>query len=471
MPRRVVVTGLGTLNACGNDHPTSWAALLAGESGIARITRFDAVGLEMACTIAGELKDFDPTAVVIRKDVKKLDLGTVYGIGAAGEAWRDAGLPEVTAEDLAADSRDLSIDVNRWGAIVGTGIGGLDTIEKTHQTIMEKGPQRMSPFFVPKMMPNAIAGQLSIRFNLRGPAFITASACASSNHAMALAFRSIRDGEQLLCLTGGCEATITSMGMGGFNVMRAMSTRNDDPKAASRPFDAGRDGFVMGEGAGILVFEELEHAQERGARIYAEVLGAGMSADAHHITAPRPGGDGPARSMEAALRSGGLNPTDVDYINAHGTSTALNDAAETAAIHRVFGDHASNLAVSSSKSMVGHLLGASGGAEGVFSVLSVYHDHVHPTLNQEERDPACDLDYVPNTAREMKVNAAMSNSLGLRRPQRLRLLRQVALSRSDAMSAARQAAHVRLEAAGQGHLIAALAALPGGRLRRLHGVV
>ncbi|MGE0191933.1 MAG: beta-ketoacyl-ACP synthase II [Planctomycetota bacterium] len=412
MARRVVVTGVGTVNACGNDAETSWAALVAGRSGIAPITRFDAVGLEMATTIAGELKGFDPATVVERKDIKKLDLGTIYGLAAADEAWRSAGLAPVPASDMEADTADLPHDVDRWGAIVGTGIGGLDTIENTHTTIMERGPQRISPFFVPKMMANAIAGQMSLRFNLRGPTFVTASACASSNHAMALAYRSIKSGEQDVCMTGGCEATITSMGMGGFNVMRAMSTRNEDPAGASRPFDKGRDGFVMGEGAGMLIFEELEHARKRGATILAEVLGAGMSTDAYHITAPRPGGIGPARAMAAAIADAGVSPADVDYINAHGTSTPLNDAAETAAIHRVFGGHAKKVAVSSSKCMVGHVLGGSGGVEAVFTVLSIRDRVVHPTLNQDEPDPECDLDYVPGSARKMDVDIALSNSLG-----------------------------------------------------------
>jgi 3-oxoacyl-[acyl-carrier-protein] synthase II len=296
--------------------------------------------------------------------------------------------------------------------ILGTGIGGLDTIENTHTTIMEKGHKRVSAFFVPKMMANAVAGTVSIRFGLQGPSFITASACASSNHAMALAFRSIRDGEQDLCVTGGAEATITGMGMAGFNSMRAMSRRNDDPKGASRPFDKDRDGFVMGEGAGILIFEELEHARKRGAHIYCEVLGAGMTADAHHITAPAPGGIGPRRAMALAMRDARINPDQVDYINAHGTSTALNDAAETAAIKAEFGPHAYEIAVSSSKSMVGHLLGGSGGVEAVFTAKSIETGHVHPTINQQTPDPECDLDYVPNEGRKLDVRYALSNSLG-----------------------------------------------------------
>ncbi len=401
MPRRVVITGLGTVNACGNDVKSSWDAVVSGQSGVARITRFDPELLEMPCLIAAELKGFDPLDYFQKRDLKKLDLMTLYGGAAAQQAWDDSGLSE-----------DNGFDPELSGAIIGTGIGGLDSIENTHTTIMEKGPQRVSPYFVPRMMANAIAGQLSIRFNLQGPSYITASACASSNHAMALAYRSIGSGESDVLLTGGAEATITSMGMAGFNSMRAMSTRNDDPQAASRPFDKERDGFVMGEGAGIMVFEELEHAKKRGARIYAEVLGAGMSADAHHITAPAPGGRGPARAMRLALRNAKLNPADIDYINAHGTSTALNDAAETAAIKAVMGEDAYKVAISSSKSLVGHLLGGAGGVEGVFTAMSIQDKTAHPTINQEVPDPECDLDYVPNTARELDIRYALSNALG-----------------------------------------------------------
>lgn len=402
MGRRVVITGLGTVNACGNDVATSWNALVEGQSGVDRIQRFDAEVLEMPCQIAAELKGFEATDFVEKRDIKKLDLVCIYGIAAAKEAWADAGLVDASG----------AFDPELAGVILGTGIGGLDSIENTHTTIMEKGPQRVSAFFVPKMMANSIAGNLSILYDLQGPSFITASACASANHAMALAFRGIREGEMDLCLTGGAEATITSMGMAGFNSLRAMSRRNDDPKGASRPFDKNRDGFVMGEGAGILIFEEYEHARKRGARIYAEVLGAGMTADAHHITAPAPGGTGPARAMKLALRDGGINPDQIDYINAHGTSTALNDAAETAAVKAVFGEHAHKLCMSSSKSMVGHLLGGSGGVEAIFTARSISDGKVHPTINQEEADPECDLDYVPNVARELDVRYAISNSLG-----------------------------------------------------------
>jgi len=399
--RRVVVTGLGTINPCGHDVRSSWDAVVNGRSGAGPITRFDAVAMGLPCRVACEVKAFDPLKHFEAREIKKLDRMVMYGLVAAHQAWTDAGMGTLDAATRL-----------RGGAIIGTGIGGLDTIEETHTTIMEKGPQRVSPFFVPKMMPNAIAGNLSIRYGLEGPAYVTSSACASSNHAMALAHRSIRAGETDLVVTGGAEATITSMGMAGFNALRAMSTRNDDPQGASRPFDRDRDGFVMGEGAGILIFEELEHAQRRGARIYCEVLGSGMSSDAHHITAPAPGGVGPARSMSLALADAHLAPEQIEYINAHGTATELNDRAETAAIKSVFGAHAKKLAVSSSKSMVGHLLGGSGGVEAVFTVMSIHEGIVHPTINLENPDPECDLDFVPKVARRMLVRHALSNSLG-----------------------------------------------------------
>jgi 3-oxoacyl-[acyl-carrier-protein] synthase II len=399
--RRVVVTGLGTINPCGNDARSSWEAVVAGRSGVGPITRFDATIMELPCRIAAEIKGFVAEQHFEGREVKKLDLMVMYGLVGAKQAWEDAGLAAFTG-----------LDRTRAGVIIGTGIGGLDTIEHTHTTIMEKGPQRVSPFFVPKMMPNAIAGTASIRFGLEGPCFVTSSACASSNHAMALAHRSIREGEQDVCMTGGAEATITSMGMAGFNSMRAMSTRNDEPLKASRPFDKDRDGFVRGEGSGILIFEEYEHAKRRGARIYCEVLGSGMTADAHHITAPSPGGVGPARAMALALKDARLNPEQVDYINAHGTSTELNDIAETQAIKSVFGPHAFKLAISSTKSMVGHLLGGSGGVEAVFTALTIRDGVIHPTVNLDNPDPQCDLDYVPKVARKANVRIALSNSLG-----------------------------------------------------------
>jgi len=401
MRRRVVITGIGLINASGNDAETAWKNALAGRSGITRIERFDAKGMDFPCQVAGEIKNFTPETWVEAKEVKKLDLATIYGLAASQMAWDDAGL---------AGGKH---DPDRAGAILGTGIGGLDTIENTHTTIMEKGPTRVSPFFVPKMMPNSVAGNVSLRFELRGPSYITASACASSNHAMALAFRSVRDGEADIVVTGGAEATITSMGMAGFNTMRAMSRRsNDAPEKASRPFDMHRDGFVMGEGAGILVLEELEHAKRRGARIYGEFLGAGQTADAYHMTAPSTGGVGATKAIKLALRDAQVEPERVDYINAHGTSTELNDLCETQAVKAAFGAHAYKLAMSSSKSIFGHLLGASGGAEAVMCALTLRDQVMHPTLNQDERDLQCDLDYVPNVARQGKVDVLLSNSFG-----------------------------------------------------------
>jgi 3-oxoacyl-[acyl-carrier-protein] synthase II len=401
MRRRVVITGVGLINASGNDAETAWKNAVEGRSGISNIERFDAKGMDFPCQVAGEIKNFAPEKWVEVKEIKKLDLATIYGIAASQMAWDDAGLG--TGKH----------DPDRAGAILGTGIGGLDTIENTHTTIMEKGPTRVSPFFVPKMMPNSVAGNVSLRFELRGPSYITASACASSNHAMALAFRSVRDGEADLVVTGGAEATITSMGMAGFNTMRAMSRRsNTDPAKASRPFDRLRDGFVMGEGSGILILEELEHARRRGAKIYGEFLGAGQTADAFHMTAPSPGGLGASKAVKLALADAHLNPEQIDYINAHGTSTELNDLCETQAIKTAFGAHAYKLAMSSSKSIFGHLLGASGGVEAVMCALTLRDQILHPTLNQEEKDPECDLDYVPNVARKAKVDALLSNSFG-----------------------------------------------------------
>ena len=401
MRRRVVITGVGLLNASGNDAEAAWKNAVEGKSGITSVERFDAKGMDFPCQVAGEIKNFNPEKWVEFKEIKKLDLATIYGLAAAQMAWDDAGL--VVGK----------IDPDRAGAILGTGIGGLDTIENTHTTIMEKGPTRISPFFVPKMMPNAVAGNVSLRFELRGPSYITASACASSNHAMALAFRSIRDGEADLVVTGGAEATITSMGMAGFNALRAMSRRsNAEPAKASRPFDRNRDGFVMGEGSGMLILEELEHAKGRGAKIYGEFLGAGQTADAFHMTAPSTGGLGASKAVRLALQDARVNPEQIDYINAHGTSTELNDLCETQAIKTAFGAHAYKLAMSSSKSIFGHLLGASGGAEAVMCALTLRDQVLHPTLNQDEKDPLCDLDYVPNVARQAKVDFLLSNSFG-----------------------------------------------------------
>jgi 3-oxoacyl-[acyl-carrier-protein] synthase II len=399
MPRRVVITGLGAVTAVGLTARGTFGRLMAGESGAGQITRFDASA--MSCHIACEVKGFDPTTIVPEHEVKKVDPFTQFGMASGQEALRDAGLAE-----------GASFDPDRFGCIFGVGIGGLTDIEATKELVMARGPRRVSPFFIPKIMMNAVAGNLSMRWGLRGPNFVTASACASSNHALGLAFRAVKHGEADLMLAGGSEATITSLGIAGFCALRAMSTRNDAPTKASRPFDKGRDGFVMGEGSGALVLEEYEHAKRRGAKIYAEFKGFGMTADAYHITSPAPEGAGAAKAMRHALEEGGVRPEDVQYVNAHGTSTEINDALETQAIKTVFGDHARKLAVSSTKSMTGHLLGGAGAVEAVVTVLSIAEGKVHPTINQEEPDPACDLDYVPNVARELAVKNAVSNSLG-----------------------------------------------------------
>jgi 3-oxoacyl-[acyl-carrier-protein] synthase II len=398
MARRVVVTGVGAVTALGLSARETWGRLLAGESGAAAISRFDASA--MTCRIAAEIKGFDPTTVVPEHEVKKVDPFTQYGMAAGQEAIRDAGLA------------DGGYDPDMSGCIFGVGIGGLTDIEATKELLMERGPRRVSPFFIPKIMMNAVAGQLSMRWGLRGPNFVTASACASSNHALGLAFRAIKNGDADVMLAGGTEATITPLGIAGFCALRAMSTRNDAPTKASRPFDKGRDGFVMGEGSGALLLEEYEHAKKRGAKIYAEFKGFGMTADAYHITSPAPEGAGAARAMRHALAEAGIAPEDVQYVNAHGTSTEVNDALETQAIKSVFGAHAKSLAVSSTKSMTGHLLGGAGAVEAVVTALSIADAKVHPTINQEEPDPVCDLDYVPNVGRDLVVKNAISNSLG-----------------------------------------------------------
>ncbi len=395
--RRVVITGVGAFCALGHTAPAVGAAAKAGRSGAGPITRFDPKNL--GCQIACEVGPWDPEPVFGR-DAKKLDLFTQYGIIAADEAVKDSGL------DFSKENSDLC------GAIIGSGIGGLNEIEQQHLVLLERTARRVSPHFIPKLMINALSGQISIRHGLRGPNYITASACASASHAIGLAFRTVRDGEADIIVTGGSEATITELALAGFSNMRAMSQRNSDPTRASRPFDRDRDGFVMGEGAGMLVIEEYGHARRRGARLYAEIKGFGMSADAHHITAPTPEGEGPAKAMRGALRDGATDPERVNYINAHGTSTPLNDAAETRAIKSVFGDHARRLAISSSKSMAGHLLGASGGLELVLTAQMIHEGVVHPTINYETPDPECDLDYVPNESRALRIDHALSNSLG-----------------------------------------------------------
>ena len=396
--RRVVITGIGALTSLGHDAPSTFAGLLEGRSGVAPITRFDAK--EFVTRFAAEVKGFDPSTVLEPHEARKLDPFVLFAMAAAKEALRDSGL-DLEKEDRA-----------RIGAVVGVGIGGLTDIEAQKDVLTARGPRRLNPFFIPKIMMNAAAGQISIRHGLLGPNYATASACASSAHAVGLAMKAIRWEEADVMVAGGSEAAITPLGIGGFNALKALSTRNDAPERASRPFDRDRDGFVMGEGAGALILEEYGRAKRRGARIYAEVKGFGMTADAHHITAPAPEGAGARRAMELALRDGGLAPDAVQYINAHGTSTPINDPLETAAMKGTFGAHARRLAISSSKSMIGHLLGGSGAVEAVITALSIHRSVVHPTANLEHPDPECDLDCIPGAAREMEVRNAMSNSLG-----------------------------------------------------------
>jgi 3-oxoacyl-[acyl-carrier-protein] synthase II len=396
--RRVVITGVGAITALGNDARTTFRGLLEGRSGMGPITRFDPK--DHVTKFAAEIKNFDPGTVLPPHEARKLDPFVLFAMAAAKECLADSGI------DVAKTDR------TRFGAIIGVGIGGLTDIETQHNITLEKGPRRINPFFIPRIMMNAAAGQVSIQHGLQGPNYATASACASSAHAVGLAMKTIRWDEADIMLAGGSEATITTLGIGGFNALKALSVRNDAPERASRPFDRDRDGFVMGEGAGCLVLEELEHARRRGARIYAEVKGFGMSADAHHITAPAPEGEGARRSMEMALRDGKVAADDVQYVNAHGTSTPINDPLETAAMKGAFGAHARRLAISSSKSMIGHILGGSGAVEAVITTLSIVEGVVHPTANLENPDPACDLDYIPGAARKLAIRNAISNSLG-----------------------------------------------------------
>jgi len=398
--RRVVVTGLGCISPVGNTVQAAWANILAGRSGIDRITRFDAS--EFACQIAGEVKDFDLSSYMSVKEARTMDRFIHYGVAAADEAVRDAGLPTGAALDEALACR--------IGCIIGSGIGGLPLIENTHTELVSRGPRRVTPFFVPASIINLVAGQVSIRFGFTGPNLSVVTACTTGLHCIGEAARKIEYGDADVIVAGGTEATLSPLGVGGFAAMRAMSTRNDDPAAASRPWDKGRDGFVLGEGAGVLVVEALEYAQARGARIYAEIIGYGMSADASHITAPNV--DGQCRAMSAALRNAGINADEVDYLNAHGTSTPLGDINETQAIKAVLGAHAKRVVVSSTKSMTGHLLGGAGGVESVFTVLALQQQKVPPTINLIDPDPECDLDYCPNTARDMPLNIAMKNNFG-----------------------------------------------------------
>jgi 3-oxoacyl-[acyl-carrier-protein] synthase II len=398
LSRRVVVTGIGLLSPIGIGTEANWQGLRAGRSGVTRITHFDATNF--AAQIAGEVKGFDPLQFVEKKEVKKIDVFIQYAIAASQFAMDDSGLQITPA------------NANRVGVFIASGIGGFSTIEREHQALLEGGPRRISPFFIPAAIINLAAGHVSIRFGAKGPNLATATACSASAHAIGEASDMIRRGAADAMIAGGSEAAITPMGVGGFAAMRALSTRNDAPERASRPFDKERDGFVIGEGSGILVLEEREAALARGARIYAEVAGYGASADAFHITAPSEDGDGAVRAMQAALESAGVDPSVVAYINAHGTSTPLNDRLETAAIKRCFGDHARNLAVSSTKSMTGHLLGAAGGLEGGITALAVYHQEMPPTINLDNPDPDCDLDYVPGTSRKAHIRYALSNSFG-----------------------------------------------------------
>jgi 3-oxoacyl-[acyl-carrier-protein] synthase II len=389
---------MGVISPIGNTVPEFWSGLCTGRSGIGRVTRFDPS--EFRTQIAGEVKDFDPVKYMDKKDARRTDPYVQYAIGATSEALQSAGL------DLGRE------DLDRIGVIIGTGIGGIQTFEDQTEIMLEKGPSRVSPFFIPMMIANMASGQVSIQFGLKGPNTTTVSACASGAHAIGEAFQAIRMGQADVMVTGGSEATITRMAMAGFCAMKAMSVRNDDPARASRPFDRDRDGFVMGEGAGIVVLEEMDRARRRGATVLAEMIGYGTTSDAYHVTAPSPNGEGAARAMAIALQDAGVDPTEVDYINAHGTSTDLNDKLETAAVKTVFGEHARRLVLASTKSMTGHLLGAAGGVEMVASVLAVSHGILPPTINYEHPDPECDLDCVPNEARPAAVRVALSNSFG-----------------------------------------------------------
>ena len=396
--RRVVITGLGIVSPIGNTVDEVWASLMAGRSGIATVTKFDASTFPVQ--IAGEVKGFDISQYFPAKEGRHMDTFIHYGLAAGIQAFKDSGI-EVTPENA-----------TNIGVCIGSGIGGLPMIEDTHTDFMNRGVRRISPFFVPGSIINMISGHLSIMYGLKGPNLAMVTACTTGTHSIGEAARMIEYGDADVMIAGGAESTVSPLGIGGFAAMRALSTRNDDPAAASRPWDKGRDGFVLGEGAGVMVLEEYEHAKKRGARIYGELAGYGMSADASHMTAPCADGDGAARCMKSALRNAGANPEDVHYVNAHGTSTPLGDLAETMAVKRAFGDHAKQLVVNSTKSMTGHLLGAAGGVEGVFTTLAVYHQVSPPTINLTDPDEQCDLDYCANEARPMKIDLALSNSFG-----------------------------------------------------------
>lgn len=397
MKQRVVVTGMGVVTSLGSDLPTFWNNLLEGKSGISMIEAFDTT--EYTTKIAAEIKDFDPAVYIDKKESRKMDRFVQFGVAASKLAIKDAGL--IIGENA---------DPERVGVVVGSGIGGLGTWEEQHTVLMEKGPRRVSPFFIPMMIANMASGQVSMVTGAKGPNSAAVSACATGTHSIGDSYKMIQRGDADVMICGGAEATIRPIGMAGFCAMRAMSTRNDEPEKASRPFDTDRDGFVMGEGAGVMILESLEHALQRGASIYAEMIGYGMSGDAHHMTDPDP--EGAARCMRKALNDAGIQPEEVQYINAHGTSTGIGDKSETSAIKKAFGDHAYKLAVSSTKSMTGHLLGAAGGVEAVVIGLTLKNGIIPPTVNLDNQDPECDLDYVPNTPRQADVNVAMSNSFG-----------------------------------------------------------
>jgi len=398
LSRRVVVTGIGLVSSLGIGTEANWEALLAGRSGIGPITRFDASAF--TTRFAAEVKGFDPLDYIEKKDIKKMDIFIQFAIAASDAAMADSGL-KVTPDNGP-----------RVGVFIASGIGGFTTIEREHRALLEGGPRRISPFFIPSAIINLASGQVSIRFGAKGPNSATCTACTASAHALGDASEIIRRGAADVMIAGGSEAAVCAMGIGGFGAMRALSTRNDDPEGSSRPFERDRDGFVLGEGSGVLILEELEHARARSARIYAELVGYGMSADAHHMTAPSEDGDGAYRVMRAALDSAGVRPDQIDYINAHGTSTPHNDRIETRAIKRCFGDHARKLLVSSTKSMTGHLLGAAGGLEAGITVLALHRQCVPPTINLDNPDPDCDLDYVPHTSRSAQLTYGLSNSFG-----------------------------------------------------------
>ncbi len=398
MKRRVVVTGVGLVTPLGTGTEKTWEGLINGKSGVGRITRFDAS--DQASQIAAEVNDFDTDTYFDRKQAKNLDLFVQYGVAAAEMAVRDSGL--IVTED----------EAEQIGVITGCGMGGLPTIEQYHSVYQKKGPRRITPFFIPRVIPNMVSGHISMRFGAKGVNLALSTACAAGTHAVGEAFRHIAYGDCDVVITGGAESVVCPLAVGGFSSMKALSTRNDDPEAASRPFDLDRDGFIISEGSGMLILEDLERARKRGATIYAEIVGYGQSSDAHHIAAPPEDGNGAARCMAMALRTAGMNPEDIDYINAHGTSTSLNDRCETRAIKTVFKDHAHHLSISSTKSMTGHMLGGAGGIEAAFSALTIARNVIPPTINLHNPDPDCDLDYVPNVAREKVVDSVMSNSFG-----------------------------------------------------------